>query len=384
MENWPETLGYRVDFFTIFILLGMVQGFFLAIFFLLGKNKTFKYLGAVLFALALVMSEIFLCYSGVIVHIPHFVDLSEPFNLFVPPAIYLMVASFVDKHPKNWYWHFLPFVLYFLYHFNFYLQGDIFKLNAFRNAYHDYLPELKHPPTFHADPWGIKNYINELTVFQSVLYVWPIWQLLKQFLQKQKEVWATIIAPNARWLFAFLFLKVGLTILWFFKIFLNVGDAWDNVGASFDTFTIYLLNFFVLKDGLLQTEKKVEKKYQKSTLSQAQMEGILQRLIKEMNVNQPYLNPKLTLKVLAESINISPHHLSQVLNEQLQKTYYEWIAEYRVNAAKEILLSGEKAHYKLEEIGKLAGFNSRSVFYKAFKKLENCSPSEFRERLAES
>jgi len=34
MEYWPDTLGYRVDFFTIFILLGMVQSFFLAIFFL--------------------------------------------------------------------------------------------------------------------------------------------------------------------------------------------------------------------------------------------------------------------------------------------------------------------------------------------------------------
>ena len=165
---------------------------------------------------------------------------------------------------------------------------------------------------------------------------------------------------------------------------LDVGDAWDNLGASFDTLTIYVLNFFILKDGLLQKEKQPEKKYQKSTLSQTQMNGILQKLTKEMEKHKPYLNPKLTLKILAESINVTPHHLSQVLNEQLNKTYYEWIAIYRVKAAKEIMLSKEKAHYKLEEIGKLAGFNSRSVFYKAFKKLEGCSPTQFKEKMNES
>ena len=100
-----------------------------------------------------------------------------------------------------------------------------------------------------------------------------------------------------------------------------------------------------------------------------------------MKINQPYLNPELTLKSLAEQIKVSPHHLSQVLNERLKKTYYEWIAEYRVQAAKKLLQSPAYEHYKLSEIGKLAGFNSRSVFYKAFKKLEGCSPSEFKNKI---
>ena len=100
-----------------------------------------------------------------------------------------------------------------------------------------------------------------------------------------------------------------------------------------------------------------------------------------MEQEQPYLNPKLTLKKLAERINVSPHHLSQVLNEQLNKTYYEWIAAYRVAAAKDLMIAQKHIHYKLEEIGTLAGFNSRSVFYKAFKKIEGVAPSVFRDKL---
>lgn len=382
MEYWPDTLGYQIDFFTLFMILGIAQGLFLSAFFLMSKDIVHRYLGAILFGVAFMISEVFLCYSGLIVHIPHYVDLTEPFNFFVPSVIYLMVAAWVGRHPKNWYWHFLPFLFYLGYHFCFYLQNETFKLNAFRDAYHGYLPELPNKQDFSADPWCIKQNVNEWSLLLYFLYVYPIFQLLKIHLKNRKIDWQWFFSPKRRWLFVFLGIKAFIWILWLFKVILEVRDAWDNVGAALETLNIYVLNFFILKDGLLPVfqEKIVPKKYQKSSLSPTQMKGILDKLTKEMETNQPYLNPKLTLKSLATSIKVSPHHLSQVLNEQLQKTYYEWIAMYRVNTAKELLLSGEKDHYKLEEIGKLAGFSSRSVFYKAFKKLVGCSPSEFKQK----
>lgn len=384
MEYWPDTLGYRFDVYTAFLFLGAAQALFLTLFFWLSPpntNFTYRFLGATLLALGSMMVEIFLCYSGLIVHLPHLVDFSEPFNFFVPPAIYLMVASMMGERPQNWRWHFLPFFLYLLYHFQFFLQNEIFKLNAFRDAYHDYLPELPNQQAFSADPWYIKLYVNELSVLQALLYVYPIISLLRDFFNKEIKSWANINHPNYRWIFIYLLLKFGLTILWLLKVIFGVGDSWDNVGASFEALTIYLLNFFILKDGVFHKQPQPEKKYQKSGLTQVQMKSMLHKIEQEMQATQPYLNQKLTLKTLAERINITPHHLSQVLNEQLNKTYYEWIAVYRVEAAKQIMLSKEKEHYKLEEIGKLAGFNSRSVFYKAFKKFEGCSPSEFKEKL---
>ncbi|MEM1120725.1 MAG: helix-turn-helix domain-containing protein [Bacteroidota bacterium] len=383
MENWPETLGYRFDFYTAFIFLGAAQAIFLTLFFWLAppnNNWTYRFLGAILLALGAIMLEIFLCYSGLIVHVPHLVDFSEPFNFLVPPAIYLMVLTFVGKRPRNWFWHFLPFVLYSLYHTQFFLQNEVFKLNAFRDAYHDYLPELPNKQYFSADPWCIKVYVNELSVLQALLYTYPIFLLIQAVFNQEIRSWKNINNPAYRWIFTYLLLKFGLILLWLLKVVLEVGDSWDNVGASLEAMTIYVLNFFILKDGVLHRKGLSEKKYQKSTLSETQMDGILQRLTREMENQQPYLNPKLTPKILAEKLKISPHHLSQVLNEQLQKTYYEWIAEYRVAAAKHLLLSEDKAHLKLGAIGRMAGFNSRSVFYKAFKKLEGCSPSAFRNK----
>jgi len=385
MEYWPDTLGYRIDFFTIFSLLGVAQGFFLVFFFLFGKNgKSLvnRYIGLAILGISLVVLEIFLCYSGAIVHFPHYVDFSEPFNFLLAPFIYLAITSLVNKHPKNWYWHLLPFAIYFANHLFFLFQSEAFKLNAFRYAYHAHLPELPNKQFFTDDFLGIKRYVNELAILQTIFYIVPSLEQLKSFFKTHNYAhwWTVLGVEKYRWFFVFLYLQLASYGLWIFKVLFVFRDSWDNISAALQAFTIYAVNFFVMRDAIFQLQESADKKYQKSTLSVAQGKAILRKLAKEMTDNQPYLNPKLTLKLLAEQIKVSPHHLSQVLNEQLNKTYYEWIAEYRVAAAKDLMMAQEYTHYKLEEIGKLAGFNSRSVFYKAFKKIESCSPSEFKER----
>lgn len=386
MEYWPDTLGYRIDFFTIFSLLGVAQGFFLVFFFLFGqpaKSLVNRYIGLAILGISLVVLEIFLCYSGAIVHIPHYVDFSEPFNFLLAPFIYLAITSLVNKHPKNWYWHLLPFVIYFGNHLFFLFQSEAFKLNAFRYAYHPDLPELPNKQFFTDDLLGIKMYVNQLSILQTFFYFFPAFQHLKSFFKTNNylHLWTVLGVEKYRWFFVFLYLQLGSYGLWIFKVLFVFRDSWDNVSAALQTLTIYAVNFFVMKDAIFQRQKSVDKKYQKSALSKAQGKAMLQKLAEEMTNNQPYLNPKLTLKSLAERINISPHNLSQVLNEQLNKTYYEWIAEYRVAAAKDLMIAQKYAHYKLEEIGTLAGFNSRSVFYKAFKKIEGVAPSKFRDNL---
>jgi len=383
MQNWPQTLGYRIDFFTIFSLLGIAQGIFLVGFFLSKKgNLVYRYTGFFLLCVLLTSLEILLCYSGAIVHIPHYVDFSEPCNFLVSPLLYLAVAALVSKHPKNWYWHFIPFVIYFLNHLFFLFQSENFKLNAFRWAYHPELPELPNEQHFTDDFLGIKKYVNELALLQGFIYLIPILIYLKQyFKEKQKSFWKTINQVKYRWFFAFLGLQFLDQFLYLFKTFFAFRDALDNFSASYQSLIIYIINFFVIKDAIFYNQQRPEKKYEKSALSDARMTIILKKLTVEMETHRPYLNTDLSLKILAEQIKVSPHHLSQVLNSKLEKTYYEWIATYRVEAAKFLLQSKNHNHYKLEEIGRLSGFNSRSAFYKAFKKLEQCTPAEFKAKV---
>ena len=51
-------------------------------------------------------------------------------------------------------------------------------------------------------------------------------------------------------------------------------------------------------------------------------------------------------------------------------------AEYRIEEAKRLLK--EKMNYKVEEIAEQVGYNSKSSFNTAFKKITGMTPSEWR------
>ncbi|MFK7936131.1 MAG: helix-turn-helix domain-containing protein [Saprospiraceae bacterium] len=381
----PADFVYRIDFYAAFSLLGVVQGLFLAVFFLGSKANQLprnRYLGGLLLILALVTLEIFLCYSGLIVHILHFVDATEPLNFAVAPLVYFFTIALINQRPQRWYLHFLPFALYFGYSLFFFLQSSAFKYNAFRHAYHPDWAKLSNIQLFHADPLGIKDFVNELSIIHFLCYLPLIILALRQFFQQQKRKhwWVIFQSKKYGWQIGLLCL-IGISYgLWLYKVLFIFRDLGDNIGAALNTFIIYYVNFFVIKNGILTAPTAPTPKYEKSTLTAAFKQRILVKLESEMNEQQRYLDPQLSLQALAEYINATPHHVSQVLNEQLQTTYYEWLASYRVAAAKKLLQSTDYQHFKLEEIGKKAGFNSRSAFYKAFKKVEEETPAAYRKQ----
>jgi AraC-like DNA-binding protein len=121
-------------------------------------------------------------------------------------------------------------------------------------------------------------------------------------------------------------------------------------------------------------------KYQKSQLSEKRAAEIAQRLIDLMDSMKPYLKPDLTLMELAATLSVSPHNLSQVFNCEIQKSFFDFISEYRVGEAKRLLSSPEYGHYSVLGIALDAGFNSKSAFYTAFGKHAGTTPMEFRKR----
>lgn len=383
MLELPADFTYRIDFYAAFSLLGTVQGFFLAAFFLGSKahrSARNRYLGSILLVLALVTLEIFLCYTGLIVQVLHYVDATEPLNFTIAPLVYLYAQSLAGQTPRKWYLHFLPFLFYLGYSFLFFLQSSAFKYNAFRHAYHPNWTELPNEQLFHADPWGIKSIVNELSVLHFLCYLPFIIGVLRRFYDQQKRTdWREWTTKKYGWQLGVLGLIGASYALWIYKVLFVFRDLSDNVGAALNTFIIYYVNFFVLKNGVL-LEKKQKKKYKKSTLRAGFKQQILTKLTEQMTTQQRYLDPQLSLQSLAEYVNTSPHHVSQVLNEELQLTYYEWIATYRIAAAKNLLQSADYQHLKLAAIGEMAGFNSRSAFYNAFKKTESITPAAYRKQ----
>ena len=88
-----------------------------------------------------------------------------------------------------------------------------------------------------------------------------------------------------------------------------------------------------------------------------------------------FKNPNLTLAQLAKEINVRPHLLSQLLNDNLNKSFSQFINEYRIEEA--IMLLDRGSHLKMEFIAEKSGFNSNSTFYAAFKKFTGTTPAKY-------
>ena len=90
-----------------------------------------------------------------------------------------------------------------------------------------------------------------------------------------------------------------------------------------------------------------------------------------------YLDNNLSLKQLSEKLDIHPNYLSQIINERLNKNFYDFVNEYRVNEFKKITLLPKNKNFTLLSLAYDCGFNSKSSFNNVFKKFTKQTPSEF-------
>ncbi|MCB0664095.1 MAG: helix-turn-helix domain-containing protein, partial [Saprospiraceae bacterium] len=103
----------------------------------------------------------------------------------------------------------------------------------------------------------------------------------------------------------------------------------------------------------------------------------LEDLQQVMEENQPFLDPSLSLKSLADMIAIHPNNLSWLLNEHVGQNFNEFINGYRLETFKKKALDEANAHITLLGLAYESGFNSKTVFNTFFKKIEGTTPREW-------
>jgi AraC-like DNA-binding protein len=125
------------------------------------------------------------------------------------------------------------------------------------------------------------------------------------------------------------------------------------------------------------------KKYNNSSLPEEEAARISTALEELMTATRPYLDAEITIDKLAKMVSSNRHHLSQVLNQKLGLSFYDYINSYRVNEARNMLTDPAFADHKIASIAYDAGFNSLSAFNDVFKKLTGQTPSQFRKKRVE-
>jgi len=129
-------------------------------------------------------------------------------------------------------------------------------------------------------------------------------------------------------------------------------------------------------DHFISEEKNL--KYGKSSLSEEQKEMILQSVTDLMEQEQLYKNAQLVVDQIADRIHTNKKYISQVINEKLNKNFYQFVNEYRVKYVIDLLQDSGFNNYTIEAIGDMAGFNSRSSLISAFKKFTGKTPSDYK------
>ena len=101
------------------------------------------------------------------------------------------------------------------------------------------------------------------------------------------------------------------------------------------------------------------------------------KVIKYLELNKSFKSPDFSLGVLAKELNTNRTYISQAINIVSSKTFTEIVNDYRILEAKKLLYSDKTKQLTIEAIGKEAGFNSRSTFFRVFKSITGVTPSFF-------
>ncbi|WP_246048556.1 helix-turn-helix domain-containing protein [Leptospira sarikeiensis] len=155
-----------------------------------------------------------------------------------------------------------------------------------------------------------------------------------------------------------------------------------GLGALFITLTICFLYFFSQRFPILFSPDP-NGKQKKSRLQSLDIARLKQRIEKLLEEEKIYRTEELSISVFASSLNeegekITPEQISEFVNTTYEKNFNQFINEYRIKEACELLISNP--NLSVLTVALSVGFNSKSSFHPAFKSFTGMSPTEYREK----
>ncbi len=283
------------------------------------------------------------------------------------PCLYMALRLYVSpsSQKKDILPHFIPFLLFLIFS-TIYLIPDYF-------SGHSRLPELP--------PW-IRFIIQYFFTAQMVYYWIVCFFQLRAHQKKLKMVSSFTEKIDLEWL---RYLLIAVLFLILIRILSIV-----NIQVTYLSPVLYFVGIVILAYSTLtqksiyfievrrQQESEITiKKPVTERLTVEQVEELKDVVIRKTIAEKLYLDPNLTLSALSNKIGISTHELSYVINNGLEKNFYQFINELRTEEAKLLLLSEEVKYLDMLGIAIRAGFNSKTTFYTTFKKATNLTPKEY-------
>lgn len=367
-----------------FILnIGIILSFFLGILLLAKKNKNLsdKILAIWLFVIGLHLLSYWIYNEGYWEKYPHLIGITVPFPLLHGPFLFLYVLYTLrdQKHlSKEDYFHFLPAIIVLIYMLPFYFGYTTEeKIMVDKGLVDDY-------STF-------SNLLIILFIISGLSYVILTYRKLLQHDKIIDDNFSSNNHIKLNWLkysiYCFLGVFVSAAIIISLReiLLLQFPFNADFIFYSFIVlFVVYIGYSGIRQQNLFSSdqlqkldlvEMKSESEYKRSGLKNDVAKWKHQDLLKLMATEKPYLISKLSLRDLAEKLEISTNHLSQIINQYEKVNFHDFVNTYRVNEFIERVQTNNNLNYLAHALD--SGFSSKSSFNSVFKKLKNTTPSRY-------
>ncbi len=202
---------------------------------------------------------------------------------------------------------------------------------------------------------------------------------------------STISKEKKRWLLRLNFFIICIIICWLLsKIKISISEA--NYNLQFLKILPSLLSWWILYYGVFKLQLIVQKdeihQYlvskkknsigTKRKINEITVSKIITQLYLLMEEEELFKDPLLSRSDLAIRLGTNEGYLSQIINEETNKSVVQFVNEYRVKAAQNLLHNPVFNKYSIEAIGMEVGFKSKSAFYKTFNFNLGMSPGAFR------
>jgi AraC-like DNA-binding protein len=321
-----------------------------------------------------------------------------PLIVLVPllygPVLYFYVYELKAKNTnkRKYAYHLIPVALYYIIMFPIFLKENRGDLIGFFNERFIDLP-------LYINLGVIIQYLSAPTYFVFILI------MLKKHKQNIKDSFSNDENINLNWLS---YLVIGAIFLWLLETIMIV--YWNYftqivpftfshfIKSSYVVF-IFLMGFYGLRQGNIFTEadyplknlsnekptveedsKELQIRKRNSEFEQNRKQ-YKKRLLEFLIEKKPYLESNLKLLDIAIELDIAPHILSNVINEDLGKNYFDLINSCRVDEAKKMLVNPKFDNYTILSIAFDCGFNSKSSFNRIFKNQTGFTPSMYQKKM---
>ena len=369
----------NINIYNLLIITGSIQGLIFSALILFNpryKSNSNLYLSLLIVAISLNNLYYWFIDINYIEDIIRYRLLYIPWALLIIPMYYYFVNSYLQgerKKLKKLDLIFYPFYLFYFLHLT--LSISLYRYHLDICRYQKLVQYL----------YFFEEYFS---AFFTLITIYIIYKKIKAYEEKNDSYEKRKVKKETKWLKNILIFGVIICLIWLLMILYNNINSlplFSNKNRYFlwisNSFLIYYIGYLgIYYNGVFKQRTEIRKKNTTLIKEFIPKNNKIENIKKSICKEKAFLDPSLNLYYIAKKYHLNESYLSQLFNKNNEINFPTYINNLRVEESKKLLVNKSYENYDINSIGLESGFNSKSAFYNAFKKITGLTPTQYRRR----